>query len=156
MTPVEVESVGTLLREGLRDRSVASARLHGNLTLDVALFDPYGRLTGLLDWEWSEIGPSFVDWGSLALSAMAVESRTDIGHAVSDALADPARFADHPALSPWPGPGVDARVVVLASWLHLLTPAVRAAATTPAGRFWMARNVQPVLARLPRLVTASA
>jgi aminoglycoside phosphotransferase len=153
-TPAEIEIVSDLLRDGLRGRQVEAARLHGNLTLAVTLFDPYGRLTGVLDWEWSEIGPVFIDWGSLALNALAVESRTDIGHVVGDALKDPSTFIGHPALSASPIGDLDPRVIVLSSWLHLLTPAVRAAATTPAGRFWMARNVQPVLARLPRLVAS--
>jgi hypothetical protein len=152
----EIDTIGEILHDGLRGRQVEAARLHGNLTLYVTLFDQHGRLTGLLDWEWSEVGPVFLDQGSLALHALAVETRTDIGHAVGDALADPDSFTDHRALSMSSLAGIDPRVLVLAAWLHLLTPAVRAAETTPAGRFWMARNVRPVLTRLPRLVAQPA
>jgi O-antigen/teichoic acid export membrane protein len=144
--PGEIVGLGRQFRQALDGVLMPSARLHGNLGLDKALFDGRGRLTGLIDWEWSAEGPAFLDSGSLALSTRAVESGQDIGDVVRRLLEDPEVFVTHQAMKHRPLPDVDRQVLVLFCWLHRVVPVLRA--TSPdMNRPWLARNVAAVLTR---------
>lgn len=141
----DVLDLGRSLCDGLAGQRVPSARIHGNLGLSRALFDPSGRLTGLVDWEWSTQGPVFLDWCSLALSAVAVHSDQDIGGAAREMLEDPEVFRTHPGLARQALPEIDSRVLVLFTWLHTVVPLLRSAPEHGWGRYWMIRNVEQVL-----------
>lgn len=141
----DVVSLGRVLCDGLAGQRVPSARIHGNLGLSRALFDPSGRLTGLVDWEWSAQGPVFLDWCSLALSARAVQSDSDIGGTAREMLEDPEVFRTHPGLARQALPDMDSRVLVLFTWLHTIVPQLRSAPEHGWGRYWMIRNVDQVL-----------
>ncbi len=145
LPPQDVVSLGRVLCVGLAGQRVPSARIHGNLGLSRALFDPSGRLTGLVDWEWSAQGPVFLDWCSLALSAVAVHSDQDIGGAAREMLEDPEVFRTHPGLARQALPEIDSRVLVLFTWLHTVVPLLRSAPEHGWGRYWMIRNVDQVL-----------
>lgn len=141
----DVVSLGRLLCDGLAGHRVPSARIHGNLGLSQALFDPSGRLTGLVDWEWSAQGPVFLDWCSLALSTRAVQFDQDIGGAAREMLEDTELFRTHPGLARQALPDIDSRVLVLFTWLHTIVPLLRSAPEHGWGRYWMIRNVEQVL-----------
>jgi hypothetical protein len=145
--PAVVVSLGRQLVDGLRGQLVPAARLHGNLGLGKALFDGNGRLTGLIDWEWSTVGPVFLDWCSLALSAIAVHFDEDVGRATRRALEDPEVFRTHRALAQRTLPEVELSVLVLFTWLHTIVPLLRSAPETGPGRYWLIRNVESVLGR---------
>ncbi len=145
LSPQDVVSLGRVLCDGLAGQRVPSARIHGNLGLGRALFDPSGRLTGLVDWEWSAQGPAFLDWCSLALSAVAVHSDQDIGGAAREMLEDPEVFRTHSGLARQALPEIDSRVLVLFTWLHTVVPLLRSAPEHGWGRYWMIRNVEQVL-----------
>lgn len=145
LPPEDLVSLGRVLCDGLSGQRVPSARIHGNLGLSRALFDPSGRLTGLVDWEWSAQGPVFLDWCSLALSAAAVHSDSDIGGAAREMLEDPEVFRTHPGLARQALPEIDSRVLVLFTWLHTVVPLLRSAPEHGWGRYWMIRNVEQVL-----------
>jgi O-antigen/teichoic acid export membrane protein len=145
--PEALMPLGRFLCEGLEGQRVRSARIHGNLQLGNALFDTAGRLTGMVDWEWSSEGPAFLDWCSLALSALALHSDQDIGGAVRHALEEPEVFTAHHALAGRPLPEIDPRVLILFTWLHAVTPFVRSGPPAGMGRFWFIRNVESVLDR---------
>ncbi|MEL7156349.1 MAG: hypothetical protein AAFN30_07095 [Actinomycetota bacterium] len=135
--------------EGLNGLSLSAARIHGSLRMDQARFEQGGpRLTGLLNWEWSEPGPIALDWGVLALSAVMAEERRDLGLVVADLLDEPARLRLHPAFVTAVGDTVPPPVLVLMAWLQHTRPVVVDAGTRGLSRFWEARNVRPVLARL--------
>ncbi|MDH3680741.1 MAG: phosphotransferase [Acidimicrobiia bacterium] len=146
-TPEELLAIGRVICRGLEAKTVASARLHGNLTLDNALFDPTGRLMGLINWEWSDVGPAFLDRATLALSALSVRSGRDLGHLVHQLLEEPEPLVNHPALDAPAVPVVDGRSLVLLAWLHHVLPTVRASSSSHAVRFRVARDVGAVLAR---------
>lgn len=156
LPPQDMVSLGRVLCDGLAGQRVPSARIHGNLGLSRALFDPSGRLTGLVDWEWSAQGPVFLDWCSLALSAVAVHSDQDIGGAAREMLEDPEVFRTHPGLARQALPEIDSRVLVLFTWLHTVVPLLRSAPEHGWGRYWMIRNVEQVLDHHRRHVAVAA
>jgi Phosphotransferase enzyme family len=138
--------LGRRLCQALGGHLVPSARIHGDLGLHHALFDTQGRLTGLVDWEWSDTGPVFLDRCSLALSALAVHSDQDIGAATLRCLEDPDVFRTHPALAQHTLPEIDGAGLVLFTWLHTVVPRLRSAPPGGANRYWLVRNVTSVLA----------
>ncbi len=156
VAPDDLVGLGRVLCDGLAGQRVPSARIHGNLGLSRALFDPAGRLTGLVDWEWSAQGPAFLDWCSLALSAVAVQSDSDIGGAARQMLEDPEVFRTHPGLARQALPEIDNRVLVLFTWLHTVVPLLRSAPGHGWGRYWMIRNVEQVVDQHRRDLAAAA
>lgn len=148
LEPGSLVGLGRFLCDELRGRRVPAARIHGNLGLSTALFDPSGRLTGIVDWEWSDRGPAFLDWCTLALSAQVVELRTELGAIVRDLLEDPEVFTSHQSLARRSLPDVQAPVLILLAWLHLLVPAVTASSAPARGLPVHTEAVEPVLAWL--------
>ena len=146
----ELVALGRTLYETFEGAIIPSARVHGNLRLENARFDVGGKLTGLVGWEWSDIGPVLVDWGALALSALLVDSQEDLGPLVRRLLDEPDDFTKHPAFVVKPPEGLNPHGLVLFAWLNHLVPELRSAAEHGAGRYWTARHVQPVMARLSR------
>lgn len=150
---IDLAAIRRSLFEGLEGVEVRCARLHGNLRLENTLFEPgRAKLTGILAWDWSDRGPVVVDWGMLALSALSVQERDDVGMIVSRLLVEPARFVEHPAFAGALGDGVDEelppRALVLLAWLHYLKPMLLQAPDVGVGDYWIARNVQPVVSQL--------
>ena len=137
--------LGQDLVRGLDGREATSARIHGSLSLDNTLFDPTGRLTGIVDWERSQVGPTFLDWGTLALSALTVELKDDLGPVTVAMLEDPDRFMQHPALAASSLPEVEPRILLMMAWLHAIQGPLVAASSRTRPRFWLARNITPVL-----------
>lgn len=140
-------ALGRQLYKGFSGALVPSARVHGNLRMSNTLFDSTGRLTGLLGWEWSEEGPVFTDWGVLALDALVIEADEDVGIVAANLLDDPAPFMNHRAFATGLPENTTADAMVLYTWLHYLKPAVRAAGPRGLSRYWVARNVLPVINR---------
>ncbi len=145
-TPDEVVAIGRVICDGLAGRVVPSARVHGWLTLDNALFDPGDKLTGLINWEWSDVGPEFLDRATLALSALSVDSGEDLGHLVVQLLEEPEAMLNHSAITTKSIPDVDGRSIVLLAWLHLVAPVLRSMSGGQDVHYWVARNVTPVIA----------
>ncbi|MCP3987915.1 MAG: phosphotransferase [Actinomycetia bacterium] len=143
-------ALGRTLYSSLEGVRLVSGRIHGSLRLDRALFDANEKLTGLLGWEWSDNGPVIVDWGTLALSALMVQRQDDLAPVVVALLNEPEPFMTHPAFGTEPPEGVDAAALILFSWLHYLLPQLHSMVQHGTGRYWLARNVQPVMAVLPR------
>jgi hypothetical protein len=142
--------LGRILFSSMEGRRLESGRIHGSLRLDRTLFDANGKLTGLLGWEWSDIGPVVLDGGTLALSGLKAQRQDDLGPVVTSLLEDPEPFLTHRAFATVPPEGIDAEALVLFSWLRYLLPELYPMAEHGAGRYWLARNVQPVMAALPR------
>ncbi|MEM7337563.1 MAG: phosphotransferase [Actinomycetota bacterium] len=140
-------TVGRRLYSGFSGALVPSAQVHGNLRLSNTLFDSTGRLTGLLGWEWSEEGPVFTDWGVLTLDALVTEAEEDVGIVAASLLDDPAPFMNHRAFATGLPENTTADAMILYTWLHYLKPAVRAAGPRGLSRYWVARNVLPVINR---------
>jgi len=136
------------LYEAFDGSVVPTARLHGDLKLERALFDATGKLTGLVGWEWSEVGPVLIDWGSLALSSLAVDRGQDVGQVVRGLLRRPDEFVSHDAFVVATPEGIEPRAQVLFAWLHYVLPELRSAAVHGARRYWLARQVHPVMAEL--------
>ncbi len=148
----QLVALGRTLYGSLEGVRLVSGRIHGSLRLDRALFDTSGsgKLTGLLGWEWSDEAPVIIDWGTLALSALVVQQQDDLAPVVVDLLKEPAPFMAYLELGTEPPDGVDVTALILFSWLHYLLPQLQSMVQTGAGRYWLARNVQPVMAALLR------
>ena len=142
--------LGRILFSSMEGMRLEAGRIHGSLRLDRTLFDANGKLTGLLGWEWSDTGPVVLDWGTLALSGLKVKRQDDLGPVVTSLLQDPEPFLTHQAFATKPPEGVDAKALILFSWLRYLLPELYPMAQHGAGRYWLARNVQPVMGALPR------
>ncbi len=141
----DLDAIDRRLRDALTGVAVPCARLHGNLVLENLLFDRSGKLAGVGKWEWSDVGPVFLDRAALALGSLLVDAGTDIGHVVVDLLDDPQRLLAHRALTGTPALNVDAQVLVVLAWLHRLRPDLGAGTGAKPSQFWVARNVTPVL-----------
>ena len=89
-----------------------------------------------------------LDWGSLTLSALVADSGDDLGPIVCRLLAEPDALVDHVAFPVDRPPGVEPVALVLFCWLHHLLPELTAAAEHGVGRYWVSRNVQPVMSAL--------
>lgn len=145
----ELAKAAGVVLDGLRGRTLSAARIHGSLRMDQALFEQGGpRLTGLVNWEWSEPGPIALDWGVLALSAIMLEEGRDLGPVVADLLDEPAKLRLHPAFVSAVGDTMPPQVLVLMAWLQFIRPVVVDGGTRGLSRYWEARNVRPVLTRL--------
>ncbi len=145
----DLARIAARIVDGLGGKTVPAARLHGSLRLDQARFEQGGpRLTGLVNWEWSEDGPVALDWGVLALSTLTIEQGRDLGPVVVDLLKAPASFTAHRAFATPTGDDVAPVVWVLLAWLQFLRPDVAGSAEVGLGRYWEARNVVPVARRL--------
>lgn len=145
----DLSRVATRLVEGLRGKTLPGARIHGSLRLDLALFEQGGpRLTGLINWEWSEDGPIALDWGVLALSSLTLEQGRDLGPVVRDLLDRPTTLTDHRAFASAATGDVSPTVLLLLSWLQYVRPEVAGSGEAGLGRYWEARNVVPVVRHL--------
>ncbi|MEM9891602.1 MAG: hypothetical protein AAF962_12120 [Actinomycetota bacterium] len=146
---VDLARVASRLVDGLSGKTLPGARIHGSLRLDQARFEQGGpRLTGLINWEWSEDGPIALDWGVLALSALRLEQGRDIGPVVSELLDAPATLTNHRAFASPAGGDVSPTALVLLAWLQYLRPHVAGSGGATLSRYWEARNVVPVIRRL--------
>jgi hypothetical protein len=151
----DLMTLGQTLRHGFDGATLPWGRVHGSLRLDRARFDSMGRLIGLLGWDWSGTGPTLVDWGSLTISCLLLEAGDDLGPTVRRLLRGPDVFTDHPAFAPAIHGGIEPKALILFSWLHYLAPELRSAAEHGVGRYWVARNVQPVIATLTAPASAA-
>lgn len=140
----ELAPIERALMTDLDGRTVDAAMLHGSLTLTNSLFDTTGRLTGLLNWEWTGFGPSVIDRASLALSALSIGSGTDPGILVRRLMEAPEEMSSHLALATVET-DLDPTTIVLLAWLRHVVPRLVGFQSGSTGRFWVARNVVPVL-----------
>jgi O-antigen/teichoic acid export membrane protein len=141
----DLAAVEQMLCDAFDGIAVPSARQHGNLVLENLLFDRSGKLAGLINWEWSDVGPVFLDRSAIALSATLVRSGTDVGPLVVELLDEPDRLLSHRALGGTSLPSVDPKLLVLLAWLHRLRPTLGASGTRAPTQLWVARNVTPVI-----------
>ncbi len=140
----DLAPIEQLLVDELDERAMTCSMIHGNLTLDNALFDPNRRLTGLINWQWTGFGPTAIDGATLALSALALDPGRDLGPLVRDLLRQPEPLLTHPAMN-GSIPEIDPRALVLLGWLRHVVPRLVSFESAATGRFWIARHVTPVL-----------
>ena len=152
-TAGNVDQLRRFLLEGFVGRVMDIGRIHGELALDniVMSEDPL-QIVGLLWWEQSTEMPVIIDRATLALSELALGSRSELGAVVRSLLADPAPFDTHPALL-----GADTPLspaVILLAWLHLVGRPLPPRRVMSSEAFWLARNARPVLASLAPVAAA--
>jgi hypothetical protein len=154
LPPEQLKRIEQVAITALAGTAVPSGRIHGNLVLSNTRFDSSNHLTGITRWEWSEAGPVFLDRGVLALSSRMVGRGLDGGAVVAELLERPEElWADDAFVGYAPG-DLDPRAAVLMSWLQLLGPAIRGPVESHPGRYWFARSVRTVVARLPDAETS--
>lgn len=154
----QLAEVRSRLDEGLLGRQLVVGQVHGELALDnIIMEDNPLRLVGLVRWELTCRAPLVLDAASLALSDLVLRDGGELGNVVAALLQDPAPFEDHPAmlLAAVDGHGagrqsgiVSTETALLLSWLFLVGRPLPPGRTVSSDEVWLARNAQPVLARM--------
>ncbi len=146
------------LEEGLAGSQLVVGRVHGELALDnIIMAEGPPRLVGLVRWELTRRAPLILDAASLALSDLVLRDGGELGSVVADLLQEPAAFEDHPAMLLAAAEGfgtarhggiLTAETALLLSWLFLVGRPLPPGRTVSSDEVWLARNAQPVLAKM--------
>lgn len=151
----QIDRVRQLLKGGFVGRVVDVGVVHGALTTDNVLVtaDRQPVVAGLVGWERSATMPIVVDRVTLALSELSARSEVELGELVARLLDDPSDIVEHPAMLRSDGrtpldTEPDPRSVLLLTWIQLIGAPVESSRAVGGDVFWLARNAQPVLAKL--------
>ena len=170
----QLERLAAVLEDDLVGQPVVVGVIHGELGVDNIVLadrvDHEGRLTGSAlqgyrQWDRSIDAPLMVDAAAFALSDLVTRSGREMGEVAAELIGDPTSFEGHPAMqyaatTGWHDGGylgaTSTRSVLLLAWLLLVGQPLPPGRTVASDEVWLARNAQPVLATLDRLVEARA
>jgi Phosphotransferase enzyme family len=136
-----LERLGGEIRRGLDGRRVVTSAVHGDLCPANVLMSPDGaKVTGLIDWESGrKRGLPDLDLLHLEITTRMSANGHELGQVVRELLADGERRD---------------RTRLLLTWLHHVARNVAKSRRYARSRFWVRRNIDPILALSTAVSTA--